>query len=137
MTGPARAPGRRGRPVIFDEARRDAFLDAMKAGATQAKAAAAVGISTRAVRHHAQHHTDFATALAAAREAGRWADKPHDAYRYRHQGCRCDLCTAAATTGRAGRARTPRTTRPQPQQDAQIIQLTTTGTPVPLLKAVV
>lgn len=132
MTGPARG---RGAPPLFTAPHQAAFLQAVTLGATQVKAAAAVGISARTVRHHAQHNPDFARSLAAAREAGRWAGKPHGAYRYRHAGCRCDLCTAAASYERSGRARGPRT-RPS-RKDAEVIQLPAAGHPLPSLRAVV
>jgi hypothetical protein len=103
MTQPAPRRGR-GRPALFTPELQQALIDAVTGGATQAKAAADLGISTRTVRHHAQHHDDFAQALGAAQDAGhdaRHADLPHDAYRYKVLGCRCDDCKAGEARRRA------------------------------------
>ncbi|MCU1613689.1 MAG: hypothetical protein JWO98_1229 [Frankiales bacterium] len=130
MTRPARG---RGRPPLFTPDQQNAFLREVAAGATQEKAAAAVGISARTVRHHSRHHAEFADALAKAKAVGRDASTPHGASRYRYLGCRCDDCTADATRKRTARRHRQKNNRP----DAEIHHLPTPDQAPRPLKAVV
>lgn len=125
-------PAPRGRPPLFTPAQQTVFLREVAAGVNHDKAAATAGISARTVRHHAQHHADFAEALAVAKAVGRDVSTPHDASRYRYLGCRCEPCTADATRQRVERRRRQKHRRP----DAKIVQLPTAQDPPPL-KAVV
>lgn len=124
----------RGRPQLFTPAKQKQYLKALAGGATQAKAAAAVGISARTIRQHATDDTEFATASDTAREQGKLARIPHGAYRYRHLGCRCRKCTAEASKARAGRRANEKT---RPKKRAEVRQLPRVnrpeqGTPRPL-----
>jgi hypothetical protein len=99
-------PGR-GRPPLFDEAARERYLKARaEPGTTQAQAAAAAGVASRTVRDARRTDPAFKTAdeqAAARARAARIEQMPHDESRYKHHGCRCLICTTAATTGRADR----------------------------------
>jgi hypothetical protein len=104
----------RGRPVTsFPDHVAAAYLAAVAEGTPQGKAAADLGVSPRTVRYHAQHHPDFAAALADAKTRGLDARYPHGhPYRYRHLGCRCpDICVPAASAARSNRRRKARTTK--------------------------
>ncbi|MGW0948461.1 hypothetical protein ACWD4O_38725 [Streptomyces sp. NPDC002623] len=114
MTRPtrgARPPGRgRGRPTVFTDGQKTAYLKHVTAGLNLNQAAAAVGVDRRTVNHHATNDPAFREARDTAKTAGRaarWDDKPHDEYRYNHLKCRCDDCTAAHRQARAGRRAAP------------------------------
>jgi len=118
----------RGRPVTsFPAPLAAAYLDAVAEGTPQGKAAADLGVSPRVIRYHAEHHEEFAQALADAKARGLEARYPHGhPYRYRHLDCRCPLCITGASKARttrrtaaANRATEEDTDRP----DAQITHL--------------
>ncbi|MYR75138.1 MULTISPECIES: hypothetical protein [unclassified Streptomyces] len=97
---------RRGRPTVFDEPTRQAFLDAVRHGMRLGEAAEHAGINRAVPTRHARTDRKFAAALVEAREVGakvRQEGIPHDEYRYNMLKCRCPKCTRAATTARAGR----------------------------------
>lgn len=103
MTAPSRG---RGRPAVFDTAAQEIYLKAREAGATQKAAAAEVGVTARTVRNALASNPDF---KAADTEAGAQSRKTrigarHDAYTYKHYGCRCPTCTKAASAARAQNA---------------------------------
>ncbi|KPI31377.1 hypothetical protein OV320_2593 [Actinobacteria bacterium OV320] len=104
-------PGRgRGRPLLFDDTQKKAYLKHVTAGLTLNEAAAAVGIDRRTVNHHTTTDPRFREARDTAKAAGRaarWDDKPHNEYRYIHGGCRCPQCTTAASSARAARRAEP------------------------------
>lgn len=118
-------PGRgRGRPLLFDEPQKQAYLKHVAAGLTLNEAAAAVGVDRRTVNHHATNDTRFREAREEAKQAGRtarWESKPHDEYRYIHGGCRCPQCTAAASTARAGRRAQAQPPTPEHQQEGPTV----------------
>lgn len=126
-TRPRRAPGRgRGRPLLFDDAQKQAYLKHVTAGLTLNQAAAAIGIDRRTVNHHATNDPHFREAREEAKKAGRaarWEAKPHDEYRYIHAGCRCPQCTAAASTARAARRTTTPSVPEAPQEGPTIITM--------------
>lgn len=96
----------RGRPALFDDAARERFLGLVAAGLTMRDAAAACPVARTVVTYTKNHHEDFAAALASARLQGkqvRAEDRPHGESRYNHDGCRCGICTKAATAARGGR----------------------------------
>jgi hypothetical protein len=100
---------RRGRPVSFDDHQRAVYLKHVTEGVPLADAAAAVGITRQWPTQLAKTDPQFREARQRAIEAGRQArmeQKPHGEYRYIHGGCRCTICTAAATAARAGRRAT-------------------------------
>ncbi|MDX3531950.1 hypothetical protein P1P75_37525 [Streptomyces sp. ID05-39B] len=104
-TRPASSRGR-GRPLLFTDDQKQAYLKHVTAGLTLNEAAAAINVDRRTVNHHAQQDPDFRTARETAKKAGRearWENLPHDEYRYNHAGCRCLDCKAAARKGRAAR----------------------------------
>lgn len=109
-------PGRgRGRPLLFDDDQKRAYLKHVESGLNLNEAAAAVGVDRRTVNNHAQTDPAFRAARDTAKKAGRtarWEGKPHDEYRYNHAGCRCTTCCTAARKGRA--ARRADTTQPAP-----------------------
>lgn len=114
MTAPR--PGR-GRPVVFDEPARAAYLAAVTNGARLQDAAATVGISINLARRHARTDPQFATALKEARTLGRKAhaeNVPHGEYRYINHKCRCTRCKRASAVARAGRREATRQDDPQP-----------------------
>ncbi|MFJ5294516.1 hypothetical protein [Streptomyces sp. NPDC088348] len=100
----------RGRPPLFDDGARERFLGLVASGLTMRDAAVACPVAQRVVTYTKFHHADFAAALAAAREKGkriRDDAQPHGESRYNHGGCRCGICTKAATAARAGRRAVP------------------------------
>jgi hypothetical protein len=108
VTPGPRRPGR-GRPVTFDTAQRQRYLDAVTAGAKLSDAALTAGITPQWATRVAKDDLAFGTALATARELGRKArmeGMPHGESRYNHGRCRCTICTQAATTARTGRRHT-------------------------------
>jgi hypothetical protein len=117
-TRPASSRGR-GRPLLFTDDQKQAYLKHVASGLTLDEAAAAIGITRRTVNHHATNDAAFRQAREEAKAAGRavrWDAKPHDEYRYIHGGCRCPQCTAAARTARAARRAAA---QPEPEQDTQ------------------
>lgn len=97
---------RTGRPPVFDEALRGRYLDAVAAGMPLGAAAAHVGITTNIPRRHERTDRKFTEALAEAKAVGRELrveDVPHGESRYNNYGCRCPICTRAATAARTGR----------------------------------
>ena len=58
---------RRGRPVLFNEARRHEFCNLLRLGCTISKAARLVGISRRGVLYAARRDPDFADQIRTAR----------------------------------------------------------------------
>lgn len=104
MTARGRRPGR---PVfVFDIAARRRYLAAVAAGARLADAAKAADIAPRTAQHTAKTEPAFADALATAKRAGktvRAEQLAHGEYRYNHGGCRCPICTKAASEARGGR----------------------------------
>lgn len=99
----------RGRPPLFDDTKRQQFLDAVTQGMRLGQAADHVGIDRRVPTRHARTDPAFGAALDQARAIGkkvRDEKKDHDESRYNNQGCRCDLCRAAATAARTGRRHT-------------------------------
>ena len=96
----------RGRPATFTPEVQKRFLAAVAAGARLKDAAAEVGVSANVPSQHAARNHEFATALTAARAAGREARRAaaaHDESRYTNQACRCPKCTSAASTARMAR----------------------------------
>jgi hypothetical protein len=82
------------------------YLKHVTEGVPLADAAAAVGITRQWPAQLAKTDPQFREARQRAIEAGRRARmeaKPHGEYRYIHGGCRCTICTAAASAARAGR----------------------------------
>ncbi|WP_331763203.1 hypothetical protein OG571_47625 (plasmid) [Streptomyces sp. NBC_01369] len=91
---------------VFDDAKRQRYLDAVAAGMTLADAAATAGIHHNVPPRHARTDPAFGRALADAKTAGRKVRREnvaHGEYRYNCLGCRCDVCCTAATKGRAKR----------------------------------
>jgi len=105
-----REPSRgRGRPTVFDEPVRTAYLDLIRHGMRLGDAAAHLNIARTVPARHTKTDREFAAALQDARTVGakvRVEDLPHDEYRYNILKCRCPTCRAAATTGRAARRHT-------------------------------
>jgi hypothetical protein len=101
---------RRGAPATkFDETARQKYLDAVAAGTPLGEAAALVNVTPTWTSSYAHNDPAFAQALADAKARGKAArddKKDHGEYRYNVLGCRCDICTAAATTARRGRRHT-------------------------------
>ncbi|MFJ7990297.1 hypothetical protein [Streptomyces sp. NPDC096351] len=96
----------RGRPAQFTPDAQQRFLDAVTGGSSVKDASALVGVHYNVPPRLARTNPAFAAALAEAKTAGRAARKeklPHDESRYKHQGCRCPVCTKASTAGRASR----------------------------------
>jgi hypothetical protein len=58
---------KRGRPPVFDDAKRDHFLSLLRLGCTISKAAAFVGISRRGVLYAARRDPQFAERIRLAR----------------------------------------------------------------------
>ncbi|MFB7222384.1 hypothetical protein [Streptomyces sp. NPDC056227] len=91
---------------VFDEAKRQRYLDLVATGMNLADAAKATPIHHNVPRRHERTDASFARALADAKAQGkkiRQENVDHDEYRYNCLGCRCDLCCTAARTGRAAR----------------------------------
>ncbi|WP_331731604.1 hypothetical protein OG298_45395 (plasmid) [Streptomyces sp. NBC_01005] len=91
---------------LFDDAKRQQYLDAVAAGMTLADAAATASIHHNVPRRHERADAAFGRALADAKAAGkkvRQANVAHGEYRYNCLACRCDVCCTAATKGRAKR----------------------------------
>lgn len=103
----ARAPRRgRGRPTVFEEPTRVAYLALVREGARLGEAAQQLGIDRAVPARYAKTDREFAAALAEARVVGagvRREGVPHSEYRYNVLECRCPKCTRAAAVGRAGR----------------------------------
>lgn len=115
----------RGHPVFTGE-QRAKYLLLVAEGLDLRDAAAAVGVSPRAITKTAERDAVFREARDEAKAAGRaarWEGKPHDEYRYIHGGCRCTLCRKASATARAGR----RTTADTASEGAD------TTAPIPIL----
>lgn len=111
MTAPV--PRRRGRPETLTAPAREIYLKARADGATQAQAAAAVGVTDRAVRAAFARLPVFRDAEKAAAAAGRAVrrseqlrDIMHGEGGYTNYGCRCGICTTAASAARVARRRT-------------------------------
>jgi hypothetical protein len=60
-------PARRGRPPVFDEARRDHFCSLLRLGCTISKAAASVGVSRRGVLYAAKRDPELAERIRLVR----------------------------------------------------------------------
>lgn len=91
---------------VFDEVKRQRYLDHVATGMNLADAAAATPIHHNVPRRHERTDPSFARALADAKAQGkkiRQENVDHDEYRYNCLGCRCDICCTAARTGRAAR----------------------------------
>jgi hypothetical protein len=58
---------KRGRPPVFDDAKRDHFLSLLRLGCTISKAAATVGLSRRGVLYAAKRDPQFAERIRLAR----------------------------------------------------------------------
>ena len=58
---------KRGRPLVFDDAKRDHFLSILRLGCTISKAAATVGVSRRGVLYAAKRDPQFAERIRLAR----------------------------------------------------------------------
>ena len=58
---------KRGRPPVFDDAKRDHFLSLLRLGCTISKAAATVGLSRRGVFYAAKRDSQFAERIRLAR----------------------------------------------------------------------
>lgn len=115
----ATRPGR-GRPIVFDDGVRAAYLAAVTNGARLQEAATTVGISINLARRHARQDPQFATALKEARTLGKKAhaeNLPHDESRYINHKCRCTTCKRASAVARAGRRAEARQDDPQPAPD--------------------
>ena len=98
-----------GRPLVFEEPLRTAYLDLIRHGTTLGDAATQLGISIATPTRHTRIDREFAAAFKEARETGRKVRQegiPHDEYRYNILGCRCPKCRRAATEGRAARRAT-------------------------------
>lgn len=121
MTAPAR---KRGRPTQFTADVRTRYLQAVTDGMKLEAAAQLVGLTSRAIRKTATTDEDFAQALTDARAAGRTNRLSHGESAYNHHGCRCDICTKAATTGRADR-------RDHPTPTAHLLPITPTTSKPP------
>ncbi|MBD3550923.1 hypothetical protein [Streptomyces sp. SP18CM02] len=96
----------RGRPTVFGPDDRVAYLDLLRHGARLGEAAEQLGVSRAAPTRYARTDPEFAAAVEEAREVGakvRREGIPHGEYRYNVLGCRCPVCTRAATVARAGR----------------------------------
>lgn len=141
MTGPRRG---RGRPIQFDDTARTAYLAAVTEGAKLSEAARAVGLTIQTINNHVRTDPSFAAAREVARTHGRKVraeDAPHGESRYKHAGCRCDICTPAATQARTERRhRTTRNTGPDdPEETAPVLQLPPAALPtrevLPLARA--
>lgn len=94
----------RGRPAVFDEGRREKYLDAVAGGMKAHEAAVRAGVSRNVPAQHAKTDAVFAAALTLAKKKGRAQrldDMPHDVSRYVNYGCRCQVCRADATKKRA------------------------------------
>jgi hypothetical protein len=92
--------------VTFHAPQRQAFLDALTAGAKISDAALTAGVTHQWVNRLAKQDAVFAVAYATARELGRKVRQEataHGESRYNHLGCRCTTCTRAATAARTGR----------------------------------
>lgn len=100
------APRGRGRPTVFEPATQTAYLDLLRHGARLGEAADHLGISRATPARYARTDPGFAAAVDEARAVGakvRREGVPHGEYRYNVLGCRCPVCTRAATVARAGR----------------------------------
>jgi hypothetical protein len=64
---PAPHTPKRGRPPVFDDAKRDHFLSLLRLGCTISKAAVSVGISHRGVLYAAKRDPQFAERIRLAR----------------------------------------------------------------------
>jgi hypothetical protein len=62
---------RRGRPVLFDEARQNEFCNLLRLGCTMSKAARLVGISRRGVLYAVKREPDLAERIRLARMESR------------------------------------------------------------------
>ncbi|MER6602576.1 hypothetical protein [Streptomyces parvus] len=96
----------RGRPTVFEPPTQAAYLDLLRQGVRLGDAAERLGISRVAPTRYARTDREFAAAMDEARAVGakvRRENVPHDEYRYNMLGCRCPVCTRAATVARAGR----------------------------------
>lgn len=110
----------RGRPVIFDEPAQAEFLRLVAAGARIGEAAAKVGVGRRTPEQLARRNPRFAQQLDAARAAGRDHRIPHGTPGgYNNHGCRCGLCTVAASRARSNAP---------DRKHADIVPLPTTAT---------
>ncbi|WP_098007815.1 hypothetical protein [Streptomyces sp. sk226] len=104
----------RGRPAVFGPAAQAAYLDLLRHGARLGDAAEELGISRAVPTRCARTDPEFAAAVEEAKAVGakvRREGVPHGEYRYNVLGCRCVVCTCAATKARAGR-RTDTTAAP-------------------------
>lgn len=113
MTNPR--PGR-GRPLVFDDGVRTAYLNAVTNGARLQDAATTAGISINLARQHARTDPRFAAALKEARALSRKAraeNLPHDESRYINHKCRCTTCKKASAKARAGRRAEARQDTPE------------------------
>lgn len=131
MTGPHRGPGA---PLRFDDTARQTYLTAVTEGAKAFQAARLVGLTVQAINKTARTDSSFAAARDIARTHGKKARAermPHGESRYKHAGCRCTICTPAATQARTSRRH--RNTHPtrddSPQEAAPILQLPHTASP--------
>ncbi|MFJ9988600.1 hypothetical protein ACIQUD_32085 [Streptomyces globisporus] len=96
----------RGRPTVFEAPTQAAYLELLRQGVRLGDAADLMGISRVTPARYARTDREFAAAVDEARAVGAKARRegvPHGEYRYNVLGCRCPVCTRAATTARAGR----------------------------------
>ncbi|MFH9235997.1 hypothetical protein [Streptomyces globisporus] len=96
----------RGRPTVFEPPTQTAYLDLLRQGVRLGDAAERLGISRVVPTRYARTDKEFAAAADEARAVGAKARRegvPHGEYRYNVLGCRCPVCTRAATVARAGR----------------------------------
>lgn len=102
MSAPSRG---RGRPALFDQDARARYLGALGGGATKKDAAAVAGVAAKTVRNARTDPAwrDLEVAAYARGTAARRDHLAHGESRYNHHGCRCPICTRAATAGRTGR----------------------------------
>ncbi|MFC8008740.1 hypothetical protein [Streptomyces cinereoruber] len=102
----------RGRPLEFTEGLQDHFLAETTKGARRGEAAAAVGVHRNTPTNRANADPVFAERLTEADAQGKTARREkvtHGEYRYNVLGCRCDICTKAATAARTGRRHAAKT----------------------------
>ncbi|ACX71099.1 excinuclease ATPase subunit A [Streptomyces phage ZL12] len=91
---------------MFGPAVQAAYLDLLRHGVRLGDAAEHLGISRAAPARYARTDPEFATAVEEAKTVGakvRREGVPHGEYRYNVLGCRCTVCTQAATVARADR----------------------------------
>jgi hypothetical protein len=82
------------------------FLKAVASGMRLGPAAVHIGVGPNFARRQERTDPAFAEALAQAKLSGRIlreADVPHGESRYINHGCRCPVCTRAASLARTAR----------------------------------